>query len=666
MSLNPAFYQPSKSISDRLFEAEFNDTVLDQPYWKNPRYDGCKVVSKEINKFTPLLTASNAETGINFATIVRIGAGVGDMRIGGSGQTRFTVGGFFSFIPIGIGHSGIVSADGTSNGFIIENYSNPANSIGSNTSLYLNQPGVFKVGNFIPNITWPGDTINPAGLNPNIKNQTTALYISNTVIGGTEDPQFATIKNHSYVNINQILLIDPITDETQIIDKQAEDFVPFHSFITNDLPTQGSFTIKLIDESIANNLKGPNQYKVKMNKGYLLKSFDFDMDFGSEQLTENNSMYLYRGGKTQRDYVVEGIEITPSVASITNDNRVRFKYGVIETIVGESPFSSYGPGQGHIFARDRMGPSFGSASIIANKFTNKYYSGSFGFINEPAQPGISLTNTDILESSGFGSASRFIGISSLDFLVANNSDDTISFQEKTELHLTLFDGTKDFGNGSNDEKSISTFEIDSNQSPITRGDQCNAFLPKDHELFLKGFNDARFTPQTSTFTDDIINAQLTSSVVAGGCVSVGSHDPAVGPVITLQRGINVDKINDCDVFVQGGFLGQVGYRNIQTSSIYDPTGIGLKGESISGSMIGDNYYSGSFSYQLSWLDKDHTLITNIDKNAELMNGIGSKGILIIPEKTHPKIKNNIQFYLQQAGIIDSSPNTQLQVSNDAY
>ena len=604
MSLNPAFYQPSKSISDRLFEAEFNDTVLDQPYWKNPRYDGCKVVSKEINKFTPLLTASNAETGINFATIVRIGAGVGDMRIGGSGQTRFTVGGFFSFIPIGIGHSGIVSADGTSNGFIIENYSNPANSIGSNTSLYLNQPGVFKVGNFIPNITWPGDTINPAGLNPNIKNQTTALYISNTVIGGTEDPQFATIKNHSYVNINQILLIDPITDETQIIDKQAEDFVPFHSFITNDLPTQGSFTIKLIDESIANNLKGPNQYKVKMNKGYLLKSFDFDMDFGSEQLTENNSMYLYRGGKTQRDYVVEGIEITPSVASITNDNRVRFKYGVIETIVGESPFSSYGPGQGHIFARDRMGPSFGSASIIANKFTNKY--------------------------------------------------------------LTLFDGTKDFGNGSNDEKSISTFEIDSNQSPITRGDQCNAFLPKDHELFLKGFNDARFTPQTSTFTDDIINAQLTSSVVAGGCVSVGSHDPAVGPVITLQRGINVDKINDCDVFVQGGFLGQVGYRNIQTSSIYDPTGIGLKGESISGSMIGDNYYSGSFSYQLSWLDKDHTLITNIDKNAELMNGIGSKGILIIPEKTHPKIKNNIQFYLQQAGIIDSSPNTQLQVSNDAY
>jgi hypothetical protein len=172
-----------------------------------------------------------------------------------------------------------------------------ANIAHTNSQPQSNLPGIFKVNGMVPNIIWQGDTINPTGLNPNITRETTALYIANTVIGGTEDDQFATIKNHSYVNINQILLIDHVEDTVQLIDKQAEDFIPFHSFITNDFPTGESFSIKLIDESISNNLKGPNQYKVKMNKGFLLKTFDFKMDPDGEQLTENNSMYLYRGGK---------------------------------------------------------------------------------------------------------------------------------------------------------------------------------------------------------------------------------------------------------------------------------------------------------------------------------------------------------------------------------
>ena len=78
----------------------------------------------------------------------------------------------------------------------------------------------------------------------------------------------------------------------------------------------------------------------------------------------------------------------------------------------------------------------------------------------------------------------------------------------------------------------------------------------------------------------------------------------------------------------------------------------------------DNFYSGSFNYDVSFLDKDHTLIMNIDKPAELFDGIGQKGLVIVPRYIHPKIKNNINYYLQQAGIIDSSPNSQIQLSND--
>ena len=41
-----------------------------------------------------------------------------------------------------------------------------------------------------------------------VSNRTTALYYATTLIGGDEDPQFATIKNHSYVGIQKILNIN--------------------------------------------------------------------------------------------------------------------------------------------------------------------------------------------------------------------------------------------------------------------------------------------------------------------------------------------------------------------------------------------------------------------------------------------------------------------------
>ena len=622
--------QPSKSLADRIYTAEFDDAVIEQHFWKNPRYEGCKVISKEINKYTPLQTASSAETGVGFASIVpNPGPGVGGMVLGGTGQSVFTINGYYT----------------------------QSTTIGSHK--ILNIPGTFKVGGFIPKTTWQGDSLNPSGLIPNLQRLTTAIYISNTVIGGTEDPQFATIKNHSYININQILLIDPSTDEVQLLDRQAEDFIPFHSFITNDLPTQESFSIRVIDEAIANNLKGPNQYKVKMNKGLLLKTFDYKFDNSNRHLVENNSMYLYKGGRTKINTMEDGNEQTPD--AVINDEVVRFRYGTIEMIEGDNN------GKGSDFALNKIGPSFALSSIVSNKFTQQYYSGSFGLVNEPTQPQ-GISNGGVLKTSGLGSASRFIGISTLDFLKKTPS---------TELHLTLFEGTKDFSLNdinplvsANDERSISTFEVDSNQSQLDIGGICNEYLPKTHEIRLKGLNDDRFKPKGHTFRDNFQTAYITGSAFTGGCIAYGTNVPGIigGK---MQLGINVDKVEIADVFVQGGVLGVIGYVGVETSSLGPPSQGGGPGSnldwgvSLSGSMSSSNYYSGSFDYQLSFLDKDHTIITNLDKTAELFDGIGSKGIILIPNNTHPKIKNNINFYLKQAGILPTSPNAQVQLTQDS-
>ena len=132
-------------------------------------------------------------------------------------------------------------------------------------------------------------------------------------------------------------------------------------------------------------------------------------------------------------------------------------------------FTGYG---GHHLQRENIGPSFKNAQIIENKFTKQYYSGSFGSVDEPSQPQ-GTHNRDIIRTSGLGSASRFIGQNSLEYLISNNNDNTLTEQEKTELHITFFQGTKDFAPGANDERSISTFEVDKNQEQLGVGDNCH-------------------------------------------------------------------------------------------------------------------------------------------------------------------------------------------------
>jgi len=648
--LTQSFYQPSKSLNDRLFTAEFDDALLEQPWWKNPRHYGSKLTAKAINHYTPKTEGCK---GIGCVSISgNPGLGVGAAYIGsGNGLNAFTVGGLQ---------------------FLANAYPYGA---------YPSTPGVFQVyngGN--PNVTWFGDSTHPGGLQPLLKNETTALYIANTVIGGEEDEKYAIIRDHSYVNINQILLINPITDEVQLLEKATEPFEAFHRFITTDFPTGGSFSIKLIDESISHNLKGPEQYKVKMNKGFLLTSFDFVMAPSAPQLTENNSMFLYKGGQIKEDMLVEGVLISPSPTSVDQEEYVRFRYGTVEIIPGSMN------GRGHILERERIGPNFASSSIIENKFTKIYYSGSFGLINDPSSFGGSL-NRDIMKNSGLGSASRFIGLNSLKYLRQNNKDPNLTNQEKTELHITFFEGTKDFSisetinssslqflatGSANDERSIGTFEIDSNQEDLDIGGICNDYLPKSHEIRFKAPNDDRFQPRGHRMKiSSMYNGYVTRSLTMGGCVNIGEAPPndAVLNGGRAQLGLNLEKLLLPEIYVQGGILGEVGYT-LNTSASDSDYGDSLDGYTTAGgdvipsSVSQSNRYSGSFRYQLSWLDKDHTIISNVNKNTELFDGIGTKGVVLIPRYVHPKIKNNINYYLQQAGIIDSSPNTQLQVIED--
>lgn len=600
----------SRSFDDRLLVAEFDDALVDQTPWKNPRYEGSKLKGKKINEYN----APEIEE-----------ASIGTAAIGQS--------------------------------FIVGDY-----------------PEVV--------VGWEGDKT--FGLNPVINNESIALYIANTVVGGTEDEQFATLKNHSYVGINKILLVNPNTDEVQIIDRVAEPFEVFHRFLTTDFPTGIKCGLKIIDESISTNLR--DTYRVKMNKGYLLKTLDFqfageasgsvdgngdNLNSGS-CLVENNSLYLYHTfDQTNTTLLERAFSETGNATGVSQPMipKTRFMYGVNEMI--EADIGAGGEGQNterNKVGLGNLGPNYISSSIIRNKFTEQYYTGSFGFFNHnfyqgalPISSSNQITQGDVVASTAFGSASRFIGVDTLQFLANNNDDTSLDEQDKTELHVTFFEGTKDFSSGSFDERSISTFEVDRNQS-IFQGisGSCNGGLPRRHELVFKGGPDTRFKPLTPTVYDTLKLAFFETS--GSGDLVTGSGEgaciPYTEPIIDsagfgdfLQRGASIDVITSASIFVQGGALGPIGYAGLE------PTASGDYYNPLNSSMKIDNYYSGSFSYQLSFLDKDHTLILDLDKESELFDGIGEKGLVLIPNTLNPKVKDNIEYYLEKAGIKEKTTTT---------
>ena len=113
----------------------------------------------------------------------------------------------------------------------------------------------------------------------------------------------------------------------------------------------------------------------------------------------------------------------------------------------------------------------------------------------------------------------------------------------------------------------------------------------------------------------------------------------IGKDDKLRMAVNILEDTRIDKMIQSKFPGIVedyhkGFKVLNDSNFY-----GMQDHDIN---------------ELSFLDKDHTLIMDINKEYELENGIGSKGLIIIPEHAHPQISFNLEFYLEKAGIIGSN------------
>ena len=64
-----------------------------------------------------------------------------------------------------------------------------------------------------------------------------------------------------------------------------------------------------------------------------------------------------------------------------------------------------------------------------------------------------------------------------------------------------------------------------------------------------------------------------------------------------------------------------------------------------------SYFYPFSNHQLSVLRDEPTLIINMDKENELNDGPGDSGFVVIPQNCHEKVKNNIEYYLEKAGLV---------------
>ena len=684
---NIAIYE---SFDTRDYMVEFNDSVLDMHSWTGMRYKGCKTNSKKINKYNP------PSSGLE---------GIGNIQVG--------------------------------NNFIIESY--------PQIPVYTGDITMGKVSN--------------------VQLKTTALYITKTLIGGTDnEDEYARIKHHSYVGIDKILLINLDDDTVKILDRETEDFDSFHRYVTTDFPTSGKFNIKVLDNYIQENLKP--EYTVKMNKGWLLKSFEYNSEAGplpgmdKDKTTPlnvipsdpngsffNDSNVLYTianplslydavSGSVQQNKYVPLLhpEVTvygynfPLQASTDNDplnsGIITGLYGCQEdTVTGlwcgnksdedykkvsasvQSLYDvfSYGPYYGNHTGTynsanstqptdynhtnytnniDASGSTiwdtqelynqhaggdlrfrFGVTSFINDIGTDditgipkmsfyplyvgdntKFVSNKFTreFIKQENNTQLGVKNFDFpkIEDLEFKTSKPFAEIISdsklnpsvtASLFIGQCVQYLNSHSKDTELHLTFFEGTKDFS-GNNDELSIGTFEIDRNVNSgyldfaNNLGKLYNTVGPRAKYLKLKNSPQFRPNVQPKVFDRYVYDNIETSDFQA--LISERQNSFIYGPGT-----INYSLDNDA------------GYRHIHSTDGQNPA-------TYDNSPLNSDNFSGSFQYEISFLDKDHTLITDIDKDAELFNGIGGQGAVLIPEHTHTTVKNNLYYYLEKAGLID--------------
>jgi hypothetical protein len=186
-----------------------------------------------------------------------------------------------------------------------------------------------------------GDISYPYGLKPVIENKTSAIFIGNTIQNGINassslDP-LVEIKNHSYISIDAVLLINTETGNIEKItheqfNETEERKESFRRMIADNFPEGSQIVVKILDIAAETQLK--DFHHVKFNQGLLMKLYAYTAN------TEGHEDGVF-GGYGMRD---QKGTLTDNMASGSNPGGGLFGFGMTavasQSLFGETSITT--------------------------------------------------------------------------------------------------------------------------------------------------------------------------------------------------------------------------------------------------------------------------------------------------------------------------------------
>ena len=470
------------------------------------------------------------------------------------------------------------------------------------------------------NITqsWEGDSGN-LDKNPVVQTYTNTVFFGDTLNGYEEDERFPNVgEDFSYLFINKAYTFDPDNDTFFITELLGENDDVFERVVKQDLAYASKFTFKLLDEGTENDLK--QEYNVHFNAGlfsivgtYLSCSetpYQHEMQVTTQYVAPNTPSSNYYG-----------VRYNPYLTSNPTQNNVPFLFNSNNRLVTTGSFTVAENIDTWWWRRPRTSSYFAVGTTLAS---HNSASGLTFFNNG----GEHLHTSGDYSTSIFGFFYRLIGVN------ASGVNTDFVFEDPLEQ--------AEFG-----------------------------LAPAKQDLHILTFNDARGCIKDIQ-TELRYGRNTTQALRHFGSISLspGRKIPVPGGfrgAVTLNS--NAFSINSKVVgpaFEE--YVKQTSYVAAQLYSYYtwfvggEPSASEVAAEAYvpPGIITGSGNFFGAKQLEKFTVSKlikrPNVIMADINKVLELFDGIGGRGFLCIPENLNPAIKNNLDYFLKKAELIDRGPN----------
>ncbi len=464
--------------------------------------------------------------------------------------------------------------------------------------------------------SWAGD-INLDNT-PVLRYWTTSIFFGSTIAGFDEDPRFPGVGNDfSSIFVSKIYTFDPHTDEyfiTEIQDGCLHDEV-FERMLKQDMRYADKFSIRILDETTEHDLSF--EHNVHYNRGLFAKIASFvtcsDPPFSCEMQLNTQYSPFNQTKDQKRDYY--GIPISASKGLLSQNNVPFFWNGHNRKDV-----------TGSFTVHDSQDTWWWRQPQSSSFFQNTKGAGT----NSKKMKGATSLNNLRPEADGTGSVYQFFStlFKRKGTIISGSGTDSISgsgeIQAEADDLLIMT-----FNHAENCDKRIQTEQrYGQNNTQALRhfGSIC---LSHGREIGVPNVSMRKPHFNATSINSKIIGPSFKQFVTS-------SSHPA--PHSESANHIYYTWFNNASSSAYSA-LNATPEEAIQVEAPRIKT------------------------YVISQLKKrSNVIMTDLNKNEELFDGVGSAGFVLLHEDLHPMIKTNIDYYLNIANLIENGPTVKNPVS----